>query len=166
MSFREGDLTSAYQAMQAAVETLMGPSQVMAEHAPEVMFPGTKDEFTVCTADHGGGWPCLPYLLAVELEHSRDALVEAHEQMADMVPKNWHGLMEILQEVYPEEVFPRGQDNLKADCLVRVVSLIRHLDEMRNLARDVAMDYGDECDHPDDCACSMGRLVRAAQAAR
>jgi hypothetical protein len=53
------------------------------------------------------------------------------EQIAEMVPRDWHGLMAILAEVYPPDVFPPGEDNPAADPGVRILSLIRHLDRLR-----------------------------------
>lgn len=33
-------------------------------------------------------------------------------------------------------------------------------DQLTDIARDVVTDYGDRCDRPADCTCSMARLVR------
>lgn len=36
----------------------------------------------------------------------------------------------------------------------------RERDAVDALVRDLAMDWADRCDHPDDCSCSMGRAIR------
>jgi hypothetical protein len=58
------------------------------------------------------------------------ALDYTQERMAEMVPKNWHGLMEILDDIYPESVFP--PDRQDRDLGPRIVSLLRHLAEARD----------------------------------
>lgn len=59
------------------------------------------------------------------------------EQIADMAPRDWNGLMTILDEVYPTDVFPPGEDNPGADTGVRILSLIRHLDRLRARAAEL-----------------------------
>jgi hypothetical protein len=48
-----------------------------------------------------------------------------------MVPKNWHGLMEILDDIYPESIFPTAPDREDRDLGLRIISLLRQLNEGR-----------------------------------
>lgn len=50
-------------------------------------------------------------------------------------------------------------------AIAATTTLVADVSMLRTLLRDVAVDYGDACDHPDDCACSMARLVRYAREA-
>ena len=68
----------------------------------------------------------LPDLLA-EVEAERDALAE---EVADMVPRDWHGLMTILADVYPETAFPTLPDHEARDAGPRIVSLLRRVDDL------------------------------------
>ena len=62
-----------------------------------------------------------------EVEAERDALAE---EVADMVPRDWHGLMTILADVYPETAFPTLPDHEARDAGPRIVSLLRRVDDL------------------------------------
>lgn len=62
-----------------------------------------------------------------EVEAERDALAE---EVADMVPRDWHGLMTILADVYPETAFPTLPDHDARDAGPRIVSLLRRVDAL------------------------------------
>ena len=55
----------------------------------------------------------------------RDALAA---QIADMVPKTWDGLRALLDEVYPDDIFPTLPDSAARAYGPRNVSLVRQLD--------------------------------------
>lgn len=60
-----------------------------------------------------------------------DELERLREEMDSMVPKDWHGLMAILEDIYPEGIFPTMADDPKRDAGPRIVSLIRVVDELQ-----------------------------------
>jgi hypothetical protein len=51
----------------------------------------------------------------------------------DMVPKDWRGLMAILDDIYPESTFPTAPDHDGRDAGPRIVSLLRQLAEAQEL---------------------------------
>lgn len=61
------------------------------------------------------------------LEEARDEILDLQEQVQDMVSKDWNGLMEILNCVYPEDIFPTMPDTEGRDYGPRIVSLVRSL---------------------------------------
>jgi hypothetical protein len=58
--------------------------------------------------------------------------VSVEEQAAGMVPRNWHGLMVILDDIYPESVFPTVPDREDRDLGPRIISLLRRLDRAQD----------------------------------
>jgi len=50
----------------------------------------------------------------------------------------WPGLMSLLDEHYPASIFPTEEDRADRDDGPRIISLIRHLDQVRG-ERDAAM---------------------------
>ena len=67
-----------------------------------------------------------------------EALEAAEERAAEMVPKDWHGLSSILDEIYPEATFPTlASDDRHRDLGPRIISLTRHLLAAEQRARDM-----------------------------
>jgi hypothetical protein len=66
--------------------------------------------------------------------HQGDAIHRKHLQVmppqTETVPKNWHGLMQILNDIYPETIFPTKPDNQDRDIGPRIISLCRQLNEL------------------------------------
>jgi hypothetical protein len=105
------------------------------------------------------------------LEAAEAEVGRLRAELADVVPRDWHGLMAILDYAYPESIFPSTEDAMGRDPGPRIVSLIRHFDEARaQLARrDVWPHYTSTycihdlheacrrtckiCEHPCLCDC-------------
>jgi hypothetical protein len=62
----------------------------------------------------------------------RAELDDAEDRLIGMVPKNWHGLMEILDDIYPESVFPTVPDREDRGDGARIISLLRQLDRAQS----------------------------------
>lgn len=45
---------------------------------------------------------------------------------------SWAGLMALLDEHWPEDIFPTREDDLTRDAGARIVSLIRWVDRLRS----------------------------------
>ena len=56
----------------------------------------------------------------------RERAEKAEALIEDMVPKTWDGLLALLDEVYPDDVFPTLPDDPARDAGPRAVSLIRY----------------------------------------
>lgn len=70
-----------------------------------------------------------------ELDRMRGRLADRESRVtyleewsARRVPADWHGLMQILDQHYPESTWPTGEDDPERDPGHRIVSLIRLLD--------------------------------------
>jgi hypothetical protein len=82
--------------------------------------------------------------VAVGVLAPRPAEVERlRAELADMVPRDWHGLMAILDYAYPEAIFPTTEDAMTRDPGPRIVSLIRHLDQARAELAQLRPAYDD-----------------------
>jgi len=65
---------------------------------------------------------------------------------------SWAGLMELLDEHWPADIFPTLEDDLERDAGARIVSLLRWVDRLKDLvaAQEQATsetEPADECDH-------------------
>jgi hypothetical protein len=79
---------------------------------------------------------------------------------------SWHGLMSVLDEKYPEDIFPTREDDIDRDPGPRIVSLVRWVDRFRAentaLAAAVAR-LNDRCNN--DLA-QMSRLIEERYTAK
>lgn len=64
-----------------------------------------------------------------------DEVERLREEMDGMVSRDWRGLMAILEDIYPEDIFPTMADDPKRDAGPRIVSLLRVVDELRKRLR-------------------------------
>lgn len=71
-------------------------------------------------------------------EQARDGWrVDAAEIMASLPDDfgcghhSWAGLMALLDEHWPEDIFPTREDDIRRDAGARIVSLIRWVDRLR-----------------------------------
>ena len=91
----------------------------------------------------------IPELVA-EVERLR-------EEMDGMVNKDWHGLMAILEDIYPEDTFPTMADDPERDAGPRIISLLRVVDGLRRRLDDVEARHAPVTvrfgDAPDELAC-------------
>jgi hypothetical protein len=93
-------------------------------------------------SNHAGGddWSCSRCGI-FDVDGVLAALAYTQEQMAQMVPKNWHGLMAILDDIYPESIFPTVPDRKDRGDGARIISLLRYLTEaQQHLAEAHAID--------------------------
>ncbi len=93
-----------------------------------LIIAATRSE-DITTPDGDGDWEVIESRLAEvpALLAERDALAD---EVADMVPRDWHGLMTILADVYPETAFPTLPDHEARDAGPRIVSLLRRVDAL------------------------------------
>lgn len=111
--------------------------------------PGTVAAVVACVEKMPDTWMdgCVQhhrddvYAAARALVDVWRALPELLDKLEDSVPKSWDGLMMLLDEAYPDDIFPTQDDRPDRDCGPRIVSLVRHLDEARQEL--AARDAGD-----------------------
>lgn len=109
---------------------------------------------------------------APPLYSTRTALARAEKAEAELARlHSWDGLMELLDEHYPEDLIPTTPDDDLRDRGPRIVSLIRWLDRERAKVRAVEAalaPYPGVCDvHDDDdpVSCGWKRAVMDVTAA-
>lgn len=98
--------------MSTPEQTPLDPAAIMAAHCTD-----EDGECEGCFADTHGGlvlWPCRTYRLAAELERLH----------------SWDGLMSLLDEHWPEDVFPTVPDDASRDPGPRIVALLRVRDRL------------------------------------
>jgi hypothetical protein len=68
-----------------------------------------------------------------------------HDVDVEMVPKTWDGLLQILDELYPEDVFPTASgpaDRMSRDPGPRIISLTRALHAAEARVRQLELEAG------------------------
>lgn len=66
---------------------------------------------------------------------------------------SWDGLMSLLNEMYPDDIYPTREDDQSRDPGPRIVSLLRRLDEARGaIARVEALHRVDQHGHCVECS--------------
>lgn len=76
---------------------------------------------------------------------------------------SWDGLMELLDERWPEDIFPTMEDSAKRDLGPRIVSLVRWVARLRAQVEQVEAIHApvrvyDECEHDSDHGCEPVEL--------
>ena len=80
----------------------------------------------------------------IEITYGMEAAKEAYENAPEMVRElvaeierlhSWQGLMSLLDEHYPESIFPTTEDREDRDPGPRIVSLIRQIDELKTMIK-------------------------------
>lgn len=79
------------------------------------------------TTERGKPHPDMAFIAAVD----PSTLLALLDALDDSVPKSWAGLLEILEDAYPEYIFPTLADDPGRDAGPRIISLIRELDATR-----------------------------------
>lgn len=67
------------------------------------------------------------YMAAFNPSTMTDLLDELEKMRSTWVPMNWEGLCKILDEIYPEDIFPTLADDPSRDTGPRIISLTRRL---------------------------------------
>lgn len=125
---------------------LLSPAHLPENHIVEVAEANIPDARFIAAAREA-----VPALL--------DALDAADAELDRL--HSWRGLMELLDEHYPEDIFPTGPDSAGRDFGPRIVSLMRNLDAVR-AERDEALaaiervrdraGYYAQLPHSEDCS--------------
>lgn len=119
----------------------------------------------VRSAGGGSSWVEVPHTATICADTLRadaafiaaanpSTLLDLLDELDDSVPKSWAGLMEILEDIYPEDIFPTRPDDPKRDAGPRIVSLVRELDATRDRAEGC---HGKAGTHPCGCWADVDR---------
>jgi hypothetical protein len=124
-------------------------SDPLAEHFPDCAekSDGMRGHFCRQCSDEISdyvGWPCP-------------------DLRAEIVPKNWYGLMAILDDLYPETIFPTQPDDARRDLGPRVISLVREVERLQDLVDTQRREAQSEVAH---LRAEVDRLRAAEQRVR
>ena len=104
-------------------------------------MPDWKDMLAEARNAHAMRWqepgPTYPQSVPAGVVHLGDW---ASEELPGLIAEverlhSWNGLMSLLDEHYPESVFPTLEDDEGRDVGPRIVSLLRRINHLRGLGR-------------------------------
>lgn len=98
-----------------------------------------------------------------QLAEADQTIAELREQIEEMVPKGWEGLLTILNEVYPASIFGGADDDWEAqtrDLGPRLTTLGFHLDAERKAREQAETDVAELQAQRDEAQEERGSMAR------